>query len=255
MGVITIIALACIVLALHMWKQANENNVRVHEVTSVGTGEPVQLFFISDTHARKINDKMLRKIKGQVDAVIIGGDFVDHRTTEHTVLANIQRLKKLGPLYFIWGNNDIEFEESRLRALFLKHNVTVLENEAVKIGKEQSFSLCGVTFSPNLQQVKAAFHSCDLNKTAFVAHNPELFSKVHKHFKPLLSIGGHLHGGQIRIFGWGLQPHGYFKQKGRSFELVSNGYGTTLLPIRLGAKPECHVIKIRFEQNQTNVEN
>lgn len=73
MVVITIIVLACTVIMLQMWKQANENNVRIHEITAVGTGEPVQLFFISDTHARKINDKMIQKIKGQVDAVIIGG--------------------------------------------------------------------------------------------------------------------------------------------------------------------------------------
>ncbi|WP_274309690.1 metallophosphoesterase [Solibacillus daqui] len=251
MVVITIIVLTCAVIMLQMWKQANENNVRTHEVTAVGTGKPVQLFFISDTHARKINDKMIQNIKGQVDAVIIGGDFVDRRTTKQTLLENIQLLKTLGPIYFVWGNNDIEFDAQKLHALFLQHDVTVLENEVVKIGKDQNFSICGVTFSPNLEQVKDAFRSCDLNKTAFIAHNPELFTSVHKHFKPLLSIGGHLHGGQIRIFGWGIQPHGYFKQQGRYFELVSNGYGTTLLPIRLGAKPECHVIKIIFEQNKT----
>lgn len=26
--------------------------------------------------------------------------------------------------------------------------------------------------------------------------------------------------------------------------LVSNGYGTTLVPFRLGAKPQCHIIDI-----------
>ncbi len=28
--------------------------------------------------------------------------------------------------------------------------------------------------------------------------------------------------------------------------LVSNGYGTTLLPLRLGAKPQCHIIDIEI---------
>ena len=50
-----------------------------------------------------------------MDAVIIGGDFVDKRTSEQTLHENIQLLKKLGPLYFVWGNNDCEYDEKRRR--------------------------------------------------------------------------------------------------------------------------------------------
>lgn len=247
MVVSALLVLACATVLLYMRQQARQNNVRMHEVTATGVGEPLQLFFISDTHARKINKKMIKSIPGKVDAVIIGGDFVDRRTSEQTLHENIRLLNTLGPTYFVWGNNDVEFDEQKLKQLFLQHNVTLLENEAVRIGKQRDFYLSAVTYRPGEENIRRALADCNLEKTAFVSHNPELFYKVHRQFKPLVSIAGHLHGGQIRFGKWGIQPHGYFKQIGNRYELVSNGYGTTLLPLRLGAKPECHIIQINFE--------
>ena len=247
MVVSALLVLACATVLLYMRQQARQNNVRMHEVMATGVGEPLQLFFISDTHARKINKKMIKSIPGKFDAVIIGGDFVDRRTSEQTLHENIRLLNTLGPTYFVGGNNDVEFDEQKLKQLFLQHNVTLLENEAVRIGKQRDFYLSAVTYRPGEENIRRALADCNLEKTAFVSHNPELFYKVHRQFKPLVSIAGHLHGGQIRFGKWGIQPHGYFKQIGNRYEPVSNGYGTTLLPLRLGAKPECHIIQINFE--------
>ena len=234
-----------------MWKQANENNMHKHEVKAIGEKETLQLFFISDTHTRKINEKMFLSINKKVDAVIIGGDFVDRRTSEQTLHENIQLLKKLGPLYFVWGNNDCEYDERNLRQLFARHNITILENNSVTLPSVNHLKLSAVSYRPGEENIQRAVAECDEAVTVFISHNPQLFYKVHRHFKPLLSIGGHLHGGQIRFGKFGIQPHGYFKRIQNRYELVSNGYGTTLLPLRFGAKPECHVIQIIFEQNET----
>lgn len=111
MTVIIIVVVAGILLLLFMWKQANENNIRKHVIHAEGIEEKVRLFFISDTHARKINEKMIASITEPINAVVIGGDFVDRRTSERTIDENIQLLKKLGPVYFVWGNNDKEIGE------------------------------------------------------------------------------------------------------------------------------------------------
>lgn len=246
MTIVIIVFVSCFLLVLAMFKQANENNVRKHLVRVSGQKEIIRLFFISDTHARKINERMINKI-GQMDVVIVGGDFVDKRTSSQILEHNIRLLKKLGPVYFVWGNNDVEFGELQLRQYFKNHQVKVLENEAVMLPSENQIKLCAVEYSPTDQKIIQAVAECEENKTIFIAHNPQQFPKVYRHFKPLLSIGGHLHGGQIRFGSFGIQPHGYFKKMNSRYELVSNGYGTTLLPLRFCAKPECHIIELNFE--------
>ncbi|MGN7476500.1 metallophosphoesterase [Solibacillus silvestris] len=248
MVIISIIGVACIGMLLFMYREANENNLRIHEVKTAGKQETVHLFFISDTHARKIDESMIASINKKVDAVIIGGDFVDRRTTEETLLHNISIVKQLGPAYFVWGNNDVEYGEQKLRRLLAQHGITIIENTSIKLDGENGLAVSAVSYRPGNENIQRAIGHCQEDMTVFISHNPELFAKVHKQFQPMLSIGGHLHGGQIRLGKFGIQPHGYFRKIRARYELVSNGYGTTLLPLRLGAKPECHLIAIKFEQ-------
>jgi uncharacterized protein len=247
MAAIIIVVVAGILLLLFMWKQANENNIRKHVIHAKGVEERFRIFFISDTHARKINEKMITSIN-KVDAVIIGGDFVDRRTSEKTILENILLLKKIGPVFFVWGNNDKEINEKKLRHLFQQHHITIIENDAIELKSQNKLTLSGVIYSPSEQHIKKTLDQCQENTTILVAHNPEHFPTIYRHFKPLVSLGGHLHGGQIRFGKYGIQPHGHFKKMDGHYELVSNGYGTTLLPLRFGAKPECHIIEIIYGQ-------
>lgn len=249
MVIISIIGIVCILVLLYMYKEAHENNIRSHEVKAIGNKETINLFFISDTHARKIDVSMIDSIDQKIQAVIIGGDFVDRRTTEDTLLHNIRTLSQLGPAYFIWGNNDVEFGEQKLRQLLTDHHIGIIENESIKLESKNDLTISAVSYRPGERNIQRTIEQCEEMKTVFIAHNPELFGKVHKQFQPLLSIGAHLHGGQIRLGRFGLQPHGYFKKIKNRYELVSNGYGTTLVPLRLGAKPESHLITIKFEQH------
>lgn len=121
-------------------------------------------------------------------------------------------LKKLGPIYFIWGNNDIEFGEQKLRQLLKDHQIHIIENESISLKSKNKLSVSAVSYRPEEQNIQQAIGQCEEKNTVLIAHNPELFGKVHKQFQPLLSIGAHLHGGQIRLGKFGLQPHGYFKK-------------------------------------------
>ena len=57
-------------------------------------------------------------------------------------------------------------------------------------------------------------------------------------------LAGHLHGGQIRIGPIGIYEKGSYRLKENRAELISNGFGTTGVPLRLGAKSECHIITL-----------
>ncbi|MDN4493888.1 metallophosphoesterase [Ureibacillus aquaedulcis] len=247
------IILVFIILAflLFMLKQAFENNILFHEVTLEGQSEQASLFFISDVHLRKINEKMLRKIDRKIDAVIIGGDFADKRTPVSRIYDNIHLLQKLGPIYFVWGNNDREVGETNLRKIFNETNVTILENDALRIPALQNGCwLCAIDDSSSKKALfNRAFQKCSGgDHVIFISHNPEVFSYVRQNFDASIMMGGHLHGGQIRFGPFGIHPHGSFSMREGVATLISNGYGTTAIPLRFGAKPQCHIIDVRFEE-------
>ena len=234
-----------------MYRQALENNVLHHQVDLYGENEKVSLFFISDVHMRKIDDEMLKKINQSIDAVIIGGDFADRRTSFQTIYHNILLLVELAPVYFVWGNNDREVGEEKLRRLFKDAGVKIIENDALILPNiKNKCWLCAIDdIAMEKEDYLKAFSKCKGEENViFVSHNPEAFPIVRQQYQAILMLGGHYHGGQIRLGSIGLQPHGSFTFPRGVATLISNGYGTTNLPLRLGAKPQCHIIDLNFKQ-------
>ena len=62
------------------------------------------MFFISDIHRRKIDDKLLAKIQSahEIDVVIIGGDLAEKGVPLTRIAKNIRKLAQLGR-YFMCG--------------------------------------------------------------------------------------------------------------------------------------------------------
>jgi len=236
-----------IILFLYMLFLAFQINVKEHsiQIKEMQDGEQFHLFFISDIHRRKIDDKLIHSIMGKVDIVIIGGDLTEKgvplKRTEH----NIKQLKKLGKVYYVYGNNDREVNERRLQSIFDKHNVRMLVNESVELNFRSSLiRLVGINdgFSGNVKIYEAFQEVKDTDILVFISHAPAYFHHAKKISKPHLLLAGHLHGGQIRLGPFGMYENGTFKINENSAELVSNGFGTTGVPLRLGAKSECHII-------------
>ena len=203
----------------YMLKQGFGNNLRQHSVKIKGSPQTLSIFFISDTHNRKITKQFLKKLKGKVDVVIIGGDFADKRTSMAKLHANIKLLTELAPTYFVWGNNDREIGESQMIDALKKHHVHILCNEHVIINKEiNPVRLCGIDFNESDTNImKALGERISYEPLIFVSHNPEQFKTVLTMAKPALMLSGHYHGGQIRLGRFGIHPNGSFrKMQGRS---------------------------------------
>ncbi|KUF33135.1 MULTISPECIES: metallophosphoesterase [Lysinibacillus] len=238
--------LVVIAFLLYMWKVAHENNVLHHQLSLHGEQEQVRLFFISDVHLRKINKKMIAQLEGHFDAVIIGGDFADSRTPIERIHENLTLLKSIAPIYFVWGNNDREIGEERLKDILQAYQVQIIVNDAVLLPVKNRFWLSAIedTTVKEYSFEKAFEKVGEQDLVVFIAHNPGVFAKVRAKFRADLMMGGHLHGGQIRFGPYGVHPNGSYRQRDGVMTLVSNGYGTTLVPFRLGAKPQCHIIDI-----------
>ena len=161
---------------------------------------------------------------------------------------NIRALSRLGPIYFIWGNNDREAGEEEIRKIIALWGGKILDNESTPLPGHPKWGILG-TDDPSSRKsnIDATLRNVEqYEKTILVTHTPSLFRKVERVFHPDLMLAGHTHGGQIRIGKLGLLEKGSFEIDGGRAKLISNGFGTSTLPLRLGARPECHIIKINY---------
>lgn len=83
-----------------------------------------------------------------------------------------------------------------------------------------------------------------------MAHEPDIFPQVPDRVS--LTLSGHTHGGQVRLFGYApavpsrygsRYVYGHVQEEGRNI-VISGGLGCSGLPIRFGAPPEIVAIEL-----------
>jgi predicted MPP superfamily phosphohydrolase len=142
--------------------------------------------------------------------------------------------------------------------------IPVLENRAVRLDKGgQPFWVAGLgdqiaflgargpgrhdgvdDLAGTLAQVR------DDAPVILLAHEPDIFPRVPE--RVALTLSGHTHGGQVRLFGYSpMVPskfgnrfaYGHVVEEGRHL-IVSGGLGTSILPVRFGVPPEIVLIEL-----------
>lgn len=246
-GLIGIAIVLCGCLYGRMRYEATLCQVLEHKVDIATTAQPLTLFFISDIHFRTLSEEWVETIvEREVDYVIIGGDLAERHVPEQQVVQNLQRLRQIAPLFYVYGNNDREIGEERLNRILFEQNVHVLQNNSVCLTHHRGWMICG-TDDPSTRRANLyeTLESCSEEmETIFVSHSPIFFKKADGLAKIRLKLAGHTHGGQIRLGPFGLHERGSFQVNDGRATLVSNGYGTTKIPLRLGAPAETHIVKI-----------
>lgn len=250
--VLIVLLIFCGTLFSLMWREAHQNVVERTELfldNLPDAFDGLKLFFISDIHRRVVPDEVIRKVKGAVDFVVIGGDIMEKGVPFQRVEENLDRLLKIGPVYFIWGNNDYEDDYHKLDVLLREKGVVVLDNTAVRLeAGGESLVLLGVDdYGLERDRLGLALADCPEGYRLLLSHNPGIVEKIMPEMKIRLVLSGHTHGGQIRFFGWGPREEGGVKQY-QGFPLfISNGFGTTTIPLRLGAPAQTHIITLKKE--------
>jgi uncharacterized protein len=256
--IILFIICICLVIGflLYMYKEASANRVLHQELEfenlPISFGD-VNIFFISDIHRRNVSETIIREVKamGKVDLVIIGGDLTEKGVPFDRVRKNLELLKELGPVFFVWGNNDYEVDIHYLDALLLDQGITVLANSSVTFESTEGdlIYLIGIDdVGKERHNLNQALH--ELNPGGFrilVSHNPYIKGKVKDEYGISLLLSGHTHGGQIHILGYSPYKKGSLTREGNLTTLISNGYGTTGVPLRLGAKAETHFLTLKHK--------
>ncbi|MFD1738584.1 metallophosphoesterase [Bacillus salitolerans] len=246
-----VILFCCMMLIVYMYREAHRNTIRYEQLKFDSFPESfgeLKVFFISDIHRRIVSEEIIASLTGRADLVIIGGDITEKGVPFSRVLENINRLKKIGPLYFVWGNNDYEVDYHELDALLINHGVKILDNTALSFESTtgEKLALIGVDdMNRKRDRLDLALSDCD--KVGFrmlVSHDPRIMRKINNDDHIHFVMSGHTHGGQIRLGRLGFYHKGGISHHDKTVLLISNGYGTTSVPLRFGAPAETHFITI-----------
>jgi uncharacterized protein len=211
------------------------------------------------------------------DLILVLGDleaghrFVSKKVSMVSTAAVLSFLKAPLGRYAILGNHDWWHDRAAqargggpnvIGTLLTAVGVPVLQNRAVKIGEgEGAFWLAGLDDQLAIGIGDMVFRGLDdlpgtlaqITDDApviLLAHEPDIFPKVPD--RVALTLSGHTHGGQVRLFGWSpVVPSNYgirfaygHVREGRRDLIVSGGIGCSIVPFRLGVVPEITVIEV-----------
>ncbi|HET8885942.1 MAG TPA: metallophosphoesterase [Salinimicrobium sp.] len=230
---------------------------------SKGTKPKVKIIQISDLHLdsiRSFHRSIAEKINNlQPDFIFITGDSVD-KTEKIGVLEGFLKMLDISILkiailgnWEYWGKVNI----SKLTQAYQKYNCELLIDKHKSLSiKERKITIIGlddlIGGTPDFKAATENIPESDLK--IVLAHCPQhrdLIQKEKANFTTDLILSGHTHGGQVNIFGFvPFKPQGSGKYlKGWYSEndpvmYVSKGIGTSMLPIRFGARAEVVEIDI-----------
>lgn len=262
-----------IITALIMWgNKALETNTYIIESDKISRSfDSYRIAQVSDLHNTQIgkdNQRLINALKtAQPDIIVVTGDIIDSMFTNVDVAVSfMKQAVEIAPCYYINGNNEsrIPDEYEKLKAELAKLNVTILENESIKLSKNGDYiTLSGINdpvfyadiVRPNLTEttIKNAKPDDD-SYTILLSHRPELFELYVKYDFDLV-FSGHAHGGQFRLpyVGGLFAPHqgffpeydsGLFTEQNTNM-LVSRGVGNSVFPFRINNRPEIIIAQLK----------
>ncbi len=272
-----ILVIALVLMLAYPFFEAFHINIAEHTTRLAGLPSSLRnlkVVFLSDVHenlwdSRARTEKIVKMVNSLgADLVLLGGDYAMDPDGAIAFFEHLPLIQARLGAYGIFGNKDrAETAEARgdLAQAMKDAGVTPLVNEVAKIKVGQSFLyIAGVddlqTGGTDIEAVASQVTTDDF--VILLGHNPDILnqavSTVDKDGKTHwydLALFGHTHGGQIVLFGTPvlsvLKPESSSRylsgwiSENRAEILVSNGVGTSILPMRLFAPAQIHLIRLR----------
>jgi predicted MPP superfamily phosphohydrolase len=246
---------------------------------------------IADVHAggplmpaRRIHAIAERTNALEPDIVVLLGDFTaSHKLKTRTVAPAewaeaLSVLKAPLGVHAILGNHDwwddLAAQRARRgpvesRRVLERFGIPVYENDAVRLEKDgHPFWLAGLgdqlafvrglrrrrrhwTGPRGVDDLPGTLAKIEDNAPVILlAHEPDIFARVPERVS--LTLSGHTHGGQVRLFGAARRlsarydnrfAYGHIVEEGRHL-IVSGGLGCSVLPVRIGVPPEIVMVDL-----------
>lgn len=265
-----------VLVAMLVYPFAEPFMLEVENVTLTSSDLPadigqLRMVYLSDIHQgsffsqSRVNDLVKRVNALNADLVLLGGDYAEDSDGAVAFFRALPNIHARYGVYAIMGNHDRTVPESNLQAMqtvMIAKGITPVVNDVipVRIGVSNIY-IAGIddvnTGWPDLSGVAARTRAEDY--VIFLSHSPEVIPDAHKCADMNgrrgwfdLGLFGHTHGGQIALIGQHLgiaKVPAQYEQgwivENRINMLISRGVGTSVLPVRIGRRPQIHVITVK----------
>lgn len=275
---ITLVIVLLILVSWTLWAntalQCNEISIRSERLPA--SFEGYRIAQISDLHNAEFgsdNEKLIQMLKdAHPDMIVVTGDLIDSSHTDLEIAISFARKAvQIAPTYYVTGNHEawVDQQYETLERQLEQVGVEVMRNEALYIEQKGERILLIGADDPEFQAgdriaydggaawirgVIDALRYYDEEYTILLSHRPELFDTYVDSGVDLV-LTGHAHGGQFRLPligglvapGQGLFPKydaGTFSQD-RTHMVVSRGLGNSVIPLRIGNRPELVVVELQ----------
>lgn len=213
-----------------------------------------KIVFVSDFHIAKGDMWRLKRIiklinKQNPDLVLSGGDYIKGHNGKSTVsiekIAN--ELKYINaPVISVLGNHDGWYDKYTVKKALENAGINVLSNTNTSF---KNLYIAGVEdLQTGIPEIETALENTE-NPRILLTHTPDIYYDVKKDVD--LILAGHVHGGQVRLFGKSfIVPSEYgtkfacgeYKETNNKM-IVTKGLGTSILNVRFMTLPEIIVIE------------
>ena len=208
-------------------RKAKRMQVTHYHVPSPKSSRPLKLALASDLHSCPY-ERAIELLKQEApDIILIPGDIMDDKDLKDpdaVGYAFLTECAKIAPSYYSFGNHELRcyhhgnperhpkpvYPDQATYERLAQTGVTLLHNEIVQ---HEDLLICGLTSGINGKISKPdvatieRFSSMNGVKL-LLCHHPEYFYKYIAQTNIDLTVCGHAHGGQWRIFGRGIYSPG-----------------------------------------------
>ena len=223
--------------------------------------EGFRIAFISDLHYKSLLkekglNNLVRLLNDQKpDVLLMGGDYQEGCEYVEPLFAALARVKTPMGTFGVMGNNDYERCHDEIIRTMKHYGMRPLEHEVDTLRKDgQQIIVAGVCNPFDLKQ-NGVSPTLALSPNDFVillVHTPDYVEDVSV-ANTDIALAGHTHGGQVRVFGVAPALNSHYGNHfitGLAYNtakiplIITNGIGTSKLPIRVGAPAEIIVITL-----------
>ena len=183
-------------------------------------GKPLSLALIADLHSCP-HEKLIERLReASPDKILLAGDIMEDRELvdeQSSTYAFLRACAAIAPTYYSFGNHETvgthrnsslcnDEQLANIRTRIAQTGVTLLHNESILA---DGIRICGLSSGlskkENRPDEKALSEFANAKEfRILLCHHPEYYEPYIRQTSIELTVCGHAHGGQWRIFGRGV---------------------------------------------------